>query len=115
MNKKIAICGLDCASCGAYQATIVNDDGLREKTAKEWAEKYGNKGLKPEDINCLGCLSQVEPIFSNCRVCEYRLCGLEKKVENCSQCGEYPCEKISKFHKEVPSAKANCEELKTEH
>ena len=38
MDKMIAYCGLDCEKCDAHIATVNNDDALREKTAKLWAE-----------------------------------------------------------------------------
>ena len=38
MKKMIAYCGLDCEKCDAYIATINDDQKLREKTAKLWAE-----------------------------------------------------------------------------
>ena len=38
MNDMIAYCGLDCEKCDAYLATINDDQALREKTAKLWAE-----------------------------------------------------------------------------
>ena len=38
MRNMIAYCGLDCEKCDAYLATINDDQALREKTAKLWAE-----------------------------------------------------------------------------
>ena len=38
MKKLIAYCGLDCEKCDAYLATINDDQELRIKTAKLWAE-----------------------------------------------------------------------------
>ena len=38
MKKMIAYCGLDCEKCDAYIATINDDQKLRKKTAKLWAE-----------------------------------------------------------------------------
>ena len=38
MKDLIACCGLDCENCDARKATVNNDDALREKTAKQWAE-----------------------------------------------------------------------------
>ena len=38
MKAMIGYCGLDCAQCDAYLATIHDDQALREKTAKAWAE-----------------------------------------------------------------------------
>ena len=34
MNERIGYCGLDCAACDAYLATIHDDQALREKTAR---------------------------------------------------------------------------------
>jgi hypothetical protein len=49
-------CGLDCEQCGAFIATRNDDDALRAKVAEEWARQY-NAPIKPEHINCTGCLS----------------------------------------------------------
>ena len=38
MRNMIAYCGLDLEKCDAYLATINDDQALREKTAKLWAE-----------------------------------------------------------------------------
>ena len=38
MKERIGYCGLDCAACDAYLATIHDDQTLREKTAKLWSE-----------------------------------------------------------------------------
>ena len=54
MRKMIAYCGLDCEKCDAYIATVRDDQALREKTAKAWAE-LNHAPILPEHINCLGC------------------------------------------------------------
>lgn len=97
-KKYIAMCGLDCAACDAFIATKNNDDKLREKTAKEWTERYRKTGrnrppIKPKDINCLGCLSDG-PVYLHCLKCEIRKCGLKKKLKNCQECKEYRCPKL---------------------
>ena len=38
MKDMIGYCGLDCEKCDAYKATANDDQVLREKTAKLWAE-----------------------------------------------------------------------------
>ena len=38
MKDMIGYCGLDCEKCDAYIATVNDDQALREKTAKLWAE-----------------------------------------------------------------------------
>ena len=54
MNKMIAYCGLNCENCDAYLATINDDQELRIKTAKQWAE-LNHAPILPEHINCQGC------------------------------------------------------------
>ena len=51
MDDLIAYCGLNCAVCDAYLATLHNDQALRERTAKLWAE-LNNAPILPEHINC---------------------------------------------------------------
>ena len=46
MKDLIACCGLDCEKCDARKATLNNDDTLREKTARLWAEA-NNAPIKP--------------------------------------------------------------------
>ena len=46
MEETIAICGLTCHECGAYQATINDDDKKREEVAELWSKEY-NTECKP--------------------------------------------------------------------
>jgi len=104
------MCGLDCSDCPCFIAYQNNNEELREKTAKRWAKMHNNPDLKPSDINCCGCLSLEEPLFSHCKVCEIRKCGLAQGVQNCGECLTYSsCEKIKKFHEEVPESKEVCD------
>ena len=110
MKEMIAYCGLVCTNCPTFIATQNDDDIAREKTAKLLAEKYGIH-LKPEEINCDGCLSSGDRLIGYCNTCEIRKCGISKSVENCWHCGMQPCDKLNKFHEFSPSAKAAFEAL----
>ena len=111
-TKQLAMCGLDCAACPAFIAYRTNDQALRVKTAAEWSKGF-KVDLKPEDINCVGCLKTKGVLFSHCRRCEIRQCGLARKVSNCALCPDYPCAKIAKFIGGAPPAKANLEEVRS--
>ena len=87
MNKMIAYCGLDCEKCDAYIATKNNDQKLREKTAKLWAE-LNNAPILPEHINCQGCRVDGIKTFYCESLCEIRQCALKKGVETCGECPE---------------------------
>jgi len=111
-TKTLAMCGLDCAVCPAFVAYQTNDQALRAKTAAEWSKAFKVE-LAPEDINCVGCLKTKGVLFSHCRECDIRRCGLARKVKNCALCPEYSsCEKIGKFIAGAPPAKANLEEVR---
>ncbi len=111
-TKTLAICGLDCAACPCFLAYQNNDQALRVKTAAEWSKQFKAE-LKPEDINCVGCLKNKGVLFGHCRECDIRKCGLARKVKNCALCPDYSsCEKIGKFIAGAPPAKANLEEVR---
>jgi hypothetical protein len=110
MKSMMAICGLDCGGCGAYLATVNDDDDKREEVAALWSKQY-KAAITPEMINCRGCRSESEPLFSHCQVCEIRQCGQTRGVENCAHCDDFPCEKIGGFFKMAPEAQSNLENV----
>ena len=69
-NILIAPCGLNCENCDARRATINNDDELRAKTAKLWCEMNQTDVIKPEHINCLGCLQEGVKTYFCSSLCE---------------------------------------------
>lgn len=87
MKDMIGYCGLDCEKCDAYLATVNDDQALREKTAKLWAE-LNNAPILPEHINCEGCrVKGVKTVFCE-NMCEIRKCALKKGVTTCGDCPE---------------------------
>lgn len=107
MNRLIAICGLDCSQCDAYLATKNNDQALREKTAKLWAE-LNNAPILPEHINCEGCRMDGAKTFYCSSLCEIRRCALEKGYANCGDCPDKEgCPKVGQVWRNNPQARAN--------
>ena len=87
MKDMIAYCGLDCEKCDAYLATIHDDQALREKTAKLWAE-LNQAPILPEHINCQGCrVAGIKTVFCD-SLCGIRQCALKKGVTTCGGCPE---------------------------
>lgn len=111
MAKMISMCGLDCASCPAFLARKTNDQALRVKTAAEWSVQY-HSDIKPDDINCVGCLVREGVHVGHCGECELRACGFAKGVKTCAHCPDYPCAMLEKFLEMVPPARANLEEVR---
>ncbi|MBW2062603.1 MAG: DUF3795 domain-containing protein [Deltaproteobacteria bacterium] len=112
MEKMIAFCGLICTECPAFIATQKDDDEGKAKLAASWSTE--EQVIKPEDINCDGCLSAGERVIKFCNACEVRRCGFEKNVENCAFCGEYACERLNRIYEfiQTPVAKATLEEIR---
>jgi len=110
MEKMIAKCGIDCAGCTAYQATVKNSDELRRQTAEEWSKMFGAE-IDPKSINCMGCQNS-ETLFSHCQVCGIRSCANEKGHATCVDCPDYGCDKVQAVWKYDDKIKANLDALR---
>jgi hypothetical protein len=111
MEKLIACCGLNCATCDARVATIKNDDELRKVTAEKWKMMYNASDLGPVMINCTGC-REPGVKFSHCEVCEIRKCVKAKGYETCGECSEMDtCLIVSGIHRNIPEAITNLKNL----
>jgi len=111
MEKIIAFCGINCTDCQAFIATQENNDVKRREIAQEWSKAFGHE-IKPEDINCDGCLNTGGRHINYWVMCEIRKCGANKKVQNCAYCADYKCEKLAEFHKQAPKANNTLEEIR---
>ncbi len=103
MSKVIAYCGLICNDCPAFVATEKNDEEQKQKISKEWSSP--DYEVSPDEISCKGCNSGSEILLKFCKECEIRQCGIEKKMNNCAYCGEYPCSKLDVLFKNSPQNK----------
>lgn len=111
MEKLVGVCGITCSECPALKATLTNDDELRKSTAEVWSKEYG-ADIKPEHINCEGCMTESDVKISHCSECEIRACGVERGLSNCAECDDYACEKLEKFFTMVPDAKVTLDEIR---
>lgn len=107
MKDMIGYCGLDCEKCDAYLATIHDDQALREKTAKLWAE-LNDAPILPEHINCMGCrVDGVKTVYCD-SLCPIRQCALERGVVTCGGCPKLgKCEKVGIVISNDPDALNN--------
>ncbi|MDH4207759.1 MAG: DUF3795 domain-containing protein [Anaerolineae bacterium] len=112
MEEIVAYCGLTCSECPAYLATQANSDADRRSVAAKWSQDYGSD-IKPDQINCDGCLPGQGRYFSHCAVCDIRACGVARGVKNCAHCEDYGCEKLTRFFGLVPAAKAKLDGLRS--
>jgi len=100
MSTLIAICGLDCGACPAYQATLNDDDAARATVAALCStEEYT---LSPKDIHCDGCPGTEGRLLSFCYDCDIRACGVERGYVNCAHCPDFGCEKLQRQWEAMP-------------
>jgi len=78
-------CGLYCGACSML---IANERGKLEEKAKIWK-------LKPEEVRCNGCKSDVLSVY--CLDCKIKTCAENKNVDYCYYCPDYPCAMLHKF------------------
>lgn len=104
----LAYCGISCETCPVYRATVADSHDLRVKAAKEWSEML-NVELKPEQMVCFGCKSDI--LFYMCAECDIRYCNLERELNHCGECPEYSCEQIERFLAHMPEEKAELDKL----
>ena len=107
MRPNIACCGLDCEQCDAYIATLHDDQALREKTARLWAE-LNHAPILPEHINCQGCRADgVKTVFCE-QLCAVRRCARQRGVDTCGDCPEMEsCPTVGAIFANAPQAKKN--------
>ena len=107
MRPNIAYCGLDCEQCDAYIATLHDDQALREKTAKLWAE-LNHAPILPEHINCQGCRADgAKTVFCE-QLCAVRRCARQRGADTCGDCPEMEsCPTVGAIFANAPQAKKN--------
>lgn len=75
-------CGLNCRDCPIAKAMEADDMVFFDKKAVQW-------GTIPVNLMCTGC--KTEMISASCVNCSKRHCVIEKELESCLVCAEYPC------------------------
>ena len=89
-NKKelAAPCGLYCGVCGIWVAHRDNNTKFKERLTTVY-------GVSVDEIKCGGCLS--DELFGYCQTCSIRSCTIDKGIEGCHQCNDFPCKFIENF------------------
>ena len=107
MKGMIGYCGLDCERCDAYLATVHDDQALREKTARLWAE-LNQAPILPEHINCEGCRGKgAKTVFCE-SLCAIRRCAMKKGLSTCGGCPDFAaCSTMQAFASQNPTVLEN--------
>ncbi len=109
-DKLMAFCGILCSECPAFKATQADDEELLAKTAVEWSSD--DHTLEADDLLCDGCIYEDKRASKFCLECTVRECALERGVENCGHCDEFPCAELEKPWSMSVDAKTTLEEIR---
>jgi len=71
-----AYCGMYCAACPLYMASVAAES--------------------EEDVKCLGCKSDKNA--PHCSDCAVRKCAQAKELDSCGECQGFPCAKTKALH-----------------
>ncbi|MDF2988694.1 MAG: hypothetical protein K0R50_4204 [Eubacterium sp.] len=95
MEKLVAYCGINCATCPLYIATKTEDISMKRELAEKW-EKIYNRSFNIEDMKCFGCKSGKKFFLSD--KCNITQCNNNKGIHTCKQCANSPCQRINDFY-----------------
>jgi len=97
MNQvKMAACGIDCSECAQYKVTAEHDLAAAESLvgwfrSEGWIGEYdGAESIMEKAPLCNGCWDKTGVCF--CDDCGLRICCVEKELEHCGECSDFPCE-----------------------
>ena len=89
-SELVSICGLYCGACSFRIAAMEND----KNHIDSMPSVYDHVKNLPLEF-CPGCRLE-----NKCGECAIRDCAMERKVDYCSKCGDFPCNRISAFSKD---------------
>jgi hypothetical protein len=103
MHKmKLAACGIDCTECGSYKVTMEQDLNAAESLVewyrgKGWiGENEGAEAVMKKNPLCKGCWASTNDCFFK-HDCGLRICCVEKQINHCGECSDFPCEHYKEF------------------
>jgi len=92
MKPVLTRCGYRCDLCLAYQPNVFRNPSNQQKLSDGWFKYFGFR-IPPTDICCDGCMKENPKLID--QNCPVRPCVIEKGLDNCSQCEQYICEKLT--------------------
>ena len=86
-GELLSYCGYRCDLCAARS----DDPELRQRMVDGWRKYLGHQQYTAENVRCDGCRSNGRLADKGCQA---RPCAIERKVECCAYCDEFPCGKL---------------------
>ncbi len=113
-NKLIAVCGIICSECDAYQATQAQDQAALERVAAAWREQF-SPDITVDAVICDGCLASDGRRCSYCSECSIRACALDRGLSSCAYCADYACDILQEFFGHASELRETLDALRAEH
>jgi hypothetical protein len=92
MEPILTRCGYRCDLCLAYKPNVATTPANQQKLSDGWHKYFGFR-LPPSEICCDGCMVDNPKLIDTS--CPVRPCVIARGLDNCSQCEEYVCEKLT--------------------
>jgi len=92
MQPILTRCGYRCDLCLAYRPNLEQHPENRQILSDGWFTYFGFR-IPPEQIHCDGCLSEHSHLID--QECPVRPCVIQRGLQNCAECDEYICPKLS--------------------
>jgi len=87
MSDMVGYCGYRCHLCAARS----EDPAVRQRLVDGWRKFFGHENYTAENVRCDGCRSDGRVADQECKA---RPCAVERKVDSCTSCDDFPCEKM---------------------
>ncbi len=91
MGEKIfSKCGNRCDLCLIYRPNVEKED-RRIDICNVWGKMWEGFNPDPKTVICDGCCTESEGAELFSPTCEVRKCVMDKRIEHCGFCDQYPC------------------------
>jgi hypothetical protein len=87
MEEILGYCGYRCHLCAARS----DDPEVRQRLVDGWRRLFGHENYTAENVRCDGCRSEGRHADTECKA---RPCAIERGVESCAACDDFPCDKM---------------------
>jgi hypothetical protein len=116
LTEELSYCGLVCSSCPIFLAAREPDATKKHEMIEEIiraCKQFYGVDYKNGDINeCDGCKANTGKLFFGCKDCKIRACAIQKEIQNCAYCNEYPCAKLEETFKNEQAAKTRLDQIR---
>jgi hypothetical protein len=91
-KKLAAVCGLFCPSCTLFIGSTEDPERLK------WLANQFGASIK--EVKCHGCRADIRSTY--CETCKIAKCAVEKGIDFCGECDEFPCDDLKAFQAQMP-------------